>query len=207
MLSSSVARKASKRGPSAMLAMTLMKTPYLFLLFSAALMPPLFGDKVTAYPNPRADFAHYKTYQWFPPRVVTKTGIDENNPANSELKLVLGQQLSQKGLTELSDGADLQIQVWVLTETVPQIEAMIMAEVSIDISNAGVSVSDSSTSITRYNRKGTIYFNLIDSRTKKSAWFAMVSDSLPTGTLKPEQIHEKLSRAATELFKKYPVKK
>jgi hypothetical protein len=173
---------------------------------SACLMP-LFADKVTAYPNPKADFARYKTYQWLPPRVLSKIGIDENNPANPVLKQVLGQQLSQKGLSEVAESADLQIQVWVLTETVPQLEAIIFSEVNIDVSNSGMSVSDSVAGIVQYNRKGTLYFNLIDSETKKSAWFAMVSDSLPNGTLKPEEIREKLNRAATQLFKKYPVRK
>jgi Domain of unknown function (DUF4136) len=188
-----------------------MKTTYrilgLTLLVSACLTPPLLADKVTAYPNPKADFTRYKTYQWLPPRVVSKTGIDENNPANPVLKVVLGRQLMQKGLNELDDGADLQIQVWVLTEMVPQLEAVIMSSVSIDFSNSVVTVSDQVASISRYNRQGTLYLNLIDSQTKKSAWFAMASDSLPTGPLKPAEIQGKLEKAAVSLFKKYPAKK
>jgi hypothetical protein len=35
----------------------------------------------------------------------------------------------------------------------------------------------------------------------------MVTDSLPTGTLEPEQIREQLDKAAKNIFKKYPVKK
>jgi hypothetical protein len=181
--------------------------PGLILLISACLTTPLFADKVTVYPNPKADFGRYRTYQWLPPRVLTRIGIDDNNPANPLLKQVLGQQLSQKGLSEVSDGADLQIQVWVLTETVPQLEAIIFSELSIDVSNSGMSVSDSVAGVMQYNRKGTIYFNLIDTQTKQSAWFAMVSDSLPNGTLKQEEIREKLNRAAIQLFKKYPVRK
>jgi hypothetical protein len=96
-------------------------------------MPPLNAAKVEAFRGKNADFARYKTYQWLPPRVMTKVGIDENNPANPILKEVVGRQLSQKGLNELADGADLQIQVWVLTESMPQIEAVIVASVSIDL--------------------------------------------------------------------------
>jgi hypothetical protein len=179
----------------------------LTLLVAACLTPPLWADKVTSYPNPKADFTRYKTYQWLPPRVVGKAGIDENSPANPVLKAVLGQQLMQKGLNELADGADLQIQVWVLTETVPQLEAVIMSSVSIDLSNSVVTVSDQVASVGRYNRQGTLYLNLIDSQTKKSAWFAMASDSLPTGTLKASEVQGKLEKAAVSLFKKYPAKK
>jgi hypothetical protein len=179
----------------------------LLIFLLSACLTPLFADKVTVYPNPKADFARYKTYQWFPPRVMTRTGIDENNPANPLLKQILGQQLSQKGLNEVSEGADLQIQVWVLTDTVPQLEAIIFSELSIEVTNSDMSVSDSVAGIIQYNRKGTLYFNLIDTQTKKSAWFGMVSDSLPNGTLKPEEIREKLNKAATQLFKKYPVRK
>jgi hypothetical protein len=70
-----------------------------------------------------------------------------------------------------------------------------------------VTTSDPLVVISRYNREGTLYLNLIDSHTKKSAWFAMVGDSLPTRTLKPEEIRSKLDKAATNIFKKYPVKK
>jgi len=59
----------------------------------------------------------------------------------------------------------------------------------------------------RYNREGSLYLNLIDVKTKKSAWAAMVTDSLKGGYLSPEDIRAKLDKAATNIFKKYPGKK
>jgi hypothetical protein len=47
---------------------------------------------------------------------------------------------------------------------------------------------------------------LIDPRKKKSAWLAMVTDSLPNGILTPDEIRDKLEKAAKKGFKKYPVK-
>jgi len=35
----------------------------------------------------------------------------------------------------------------------------------------------------------------------------MVTDSLPSGTLEPEQIRAQLDKAAKNIFNKYPVKK
>jgi hypothetical protein len=34
----------------------------------------------------------------------------------------------------------------------------------------------------------------------------MVTDSLPTGTLEPDEIRAQLDKAAKNIFKKYPVK-
>ena len=58
----------------------------------------------------------------------------------------------------------------------------------------------------RYNKQGSLYINLIDVKTNKSAWLGTVSDSLPNRTLKPEEVREKLTKAAKNIFGKYPVK-
>lgn len=172
---------------------------FLTLLISAFLMPLLQAGKVKTQGG--KDLAQYKTYQWFPPRVLTKLGLEENHPANPILKEVVGQQLSGVGLTEVADGADLQIQAWVFTQSVPQLEAMIY---SIDpYMLYGTPIA----TVGRYNREGTLLLNLVDRRTKKSAWAAMVTNSLPTGTLEPDQIRAKLDKAAQDIFKKYPLKK
>jgi hypothetical protein len=179
----------------------------LTIVVSVFLMPPLVIGKVQAFTAKDADFSRYKTFQWLPPRVVTKLGVVEDDPANPILKAAVGQQLSQRGLNELAAGADLQIQAWVLTEQVPQFVAMIAASVSIDLSTSAVTVSDPMAVVGQFNRQGSLYLNLIDSRTNKSAWFAMVSDSLPNRTLKPEEIRAKLDKAAKNIFGKYPVKR
>jgi Domain of unknown function (DUF4136) len=182
-----------------------VNTPYrilgLTMVISVGLMPPVFAGNVKAQTAKDADFPRYKTYQWLPPRVLTKLGIDENNPGNPALKEVVGRQLSQKGLNERADGADLLIQAYVLTEYVPQLEAVLLA-VSPDLTYGTVIAT-----MGRYNRDGTLVLNLIDSRTNKSAWSAMVTNSLPRGVLKPEFIRAQLDKAATQIFKKYPVKK
>jgi hypothetical protein len=179
----------------------------LTLLVSLYWSVPMFAGKVEAFAGKDADFSRYKTFQWLPPRVLTKLGVVEDDPANPFLKAAVGRQLSQKGLNELANGADLQIQAWVLTEQVPQFVAMIAASVSIDLSNSVVTVSDPMTVVGQFNRQGSLYLNLIDSRTNKSAWFAMVSDSLPNRTLRPDEMRAKLDKAAKNIFNKYPVKK
>ena len=97
--------------------------------------------------------------------------------------------------------ADLQVLAWVFTESVPHLEAFVYAIDPNMLYGAPVAT------IGRYNRQGTLFLNLIDRRTKKSAWIGMVTDSLPTGILEPEQIRSQLEKAAKNLFKKYPLKK
>jgi Domain of unknown function (DUF4136) len=183
-----------------------MKATYsivsLTLVVSSLLTSPIFAGDVKTQTTKGADFAHYQTYEWFPPRVLTKVGEVENHPANPVIKEVVGQQLTQKGLREVAAGSgDLQIQVTVLTDTTPQLEAVVYAFFPGDMTSTQIA------SIGRYNRAGTLYVNLIDRRTQKSAWVAMASESLPMGELKPELIRSKLDSAAKSMFKKYPAKR
>jgi hypothetical protein len=182
-----------------------MKTSYwifgLSLLISTELISPILAGDVKSQTAKNADFAHYQTYQWFPPRVLTKTGEVQNAPLNPVLKELVGQQLAQKGLSEVASGGDLQIQATVLTDTTAQLEAVIFAFFPADMSEGTFA------SIGRYNRSGTLYLNLIDHKTNQSAWAAMATETLPNGELKPELVRSKLDQAVKAIFKKYPEKK
>ena len=182
-----------------------MQTSYgilgLTLLISASLLPPAFAAKAKIVAAKGVNMANYKTYSWLPPRILVKTGIDENHPAAPILKEVVGRQLSQVGLKEVADGGDLQIQTYVTSEYIPQLEAVLMGEgYNFDYGTVVATMG-------RYNREGTLYLNLIDSKTKKSAWAGMKTEDLKRGTLAPDEIRSKLDDAATDIFKKYPVKK
>ncbi|MCX6630181.1 MAG: DUF4136 domain-containing protein [Candidatus Solibacter sp.] len=182
-----------------------MKTSYLVLsltlLASGSLLPPAFAAKVKAQLAKGVDMANYKTFQWLPPRMLVKTGIDENNPANPILKEAVGKQLANVGLKEVADGADIQIQAYVFTESIPHLEAILFGlGYNFDYGTVVATMGS-------YNRQGTLFVNLIDSKTKKSTWSAMVTDSLQRTTLMPDQIRAKLEKSATQLFKKYPMKK
>ena len=89
-------------------------------------------------------------------RFLIKTGIDDNNPNNPVLKAVVNQHLALVGLKEVEDGGDLAIQAYVLTESVPQLEAVLFGEgYAFDYGTVVASMG-------RYNRQGTLYLNLID---------------------------------------------
>jgi hypothetical protein len=148
---------------------------------------------------PGADFARYKTYQWLPTRVLTKTGVVEDDPVLTPvIRDAVNRQLAQRGLKEVAQGGDLEISAGVLTASVPQLEAVMFAGPSdltfaTPIANMG-----------RYNKEGTLIVNLIDTRTKKSAWIGMVRETIDN---KAGSGQKKLPGAAAKLFKKYPAVK
>ena len=58
----------------------------------------------------------------------------------------------------------------------------------------------------RYNRQGALYISLIDRQTKKSAWYAMVSDPSKWSP-KTRGDTRKARQGRQRVLKKYPVKK
>jgi len=159
------------------------------------LVQPCYAGKARVDVQPGADFARYKTYTWLPPKVLTNTGVVENHPViGPAMKDAINRQLIAKGLREVPDGGDLQVSALALRESIPQLEAVIFGGPAMDfgtpIANMG-----------RYNSEGTLVVNLIDTRTKKSAWVGMVKESIDN---KEGAGQKKLPAAAAKLFKKYP---
>lgn len=91
-----------------------------------SVVTPVFAGKVKVFTGKTATFFQYKTYLWFPPRVLTKVGVIEDHPADRVLKEIVGRQLSLKGLSEVTDGGDVEIRTFVSTTSVPQLEAILV---------------------------------------------------------------------------------
>src|SRR5690242_17443035 len=80
----------------------------LLLLFP--LVAPSTAGKAKSVVGDHADFARYKTYQWVPVKVLTKTGVVEDDPAVSPaIRTAVNRELAAKGLTEVQEGGDLQV--------------------------------------------------------------------------------------------------
>jgi len=171
------------------------------LVILSMLLLPVFAAKVKSQVGKDANFAAYKTYQWLPPKAMTKQGVVEDHPINPIIKEVVTKQLAAKGLTEVAQGADLQVQTFVFTEPSPQLEAVFMAG-SDPYMMYGTPVA----TMGRYNHEGSLLINMIDTKTNKSAWSAMVTKSLPKPPLKPDEARAKLEQAANDIFKQYPKK-
>jgi hypothetical protein len=141
----------------------------------------------------------YKTYQWLPTRVLTSSGVVENDPVLTPLmKEAINRELKDRGLTEVESGGDLQVAAGITTHSVPQMEAVLFAGPQDLMFGTPIATMG------RYNRKGSLIVNLIDPATKKSAWAGLAEEDL-NDTQGAGQ--KKIGKAAGKIFKKYPVKK
>jgi len=168
-----------------------------------ALLPAVcFGGDVKAFSPKDVDYTRYKTYQWQPPKGLTKKGIVEGDDVVSPMiaKSVKA-QLAKKGLIEVDKGADLSVVTLALSESVPQIEALIFTPYTGSDLGTYWGTEPIAT-IGRYNRQGSLVVNLIDERTNKSVWTGMATRALG----KPSQLDRDIDKAAKDLFKKYPAK-
>jgi hypothetical protein len=105
-----------------------------------------------------------------------------------------------KGLTEVTENADVEVNSLGTSTPIPQVEAYIY-----NTSFYGPNVIGTApiTTIGRYNKEGTLYVNMIDPRGKKGVWLGMSSRALG----KPSNLQSDIDKAARALFKKYPALK
>ena len=121
----------------------------------------------------------------------------ENDPVVGPLvKEAVDGELAKKGLTQVTEGGDLEVLTMVMLDASPQVEAAYYAG-GLDMAYATpIAVMG------RYNRKGTLVVNLVDTKTKKSAWVGIDSESLADAG--QEKNKGKIGKAAEKMFKKYP---
>jgi hypothetical protein len=168
------------------------------LLALGALPQPVHAGKVRTQLGSGVDMAQYKTYQWLPTRVLRNTGLVEDDPVLTPLiKEAVNRELMKRGLTEVQQGGDLQIAAGVTTQAIPQLEAVYMPGPDLYFGTPVATMG-------RYNRKGSLLLNLIDTKTKKSAWSGIAEEDLDNVQGSGQK---KIGKAAENLFKKFPVKK
>jgi hypothetical protein len=169
-----------------------------FLLSTSAIA---VAADVGAFPANGVDLNAYKTYKILPPKVMTSSGIQEDEPTIGPLvREALRRGLTEKGLTEATGQPDLEIASLVTAVSVPQLEAIIYSWTYDGTSIAGTAPL---ATIGRYNREGTLYVNFIDSRKNKGVWLGISTRALG----KPSSREKDINKAAGAMFKKYPALK
>jgi hypothetical protein len=153
------------------------------------------GD-VQAFPVKGVDLSTYKTFKMLPPRVLTKAGIQENDPTYGPYILAsVRKELTAKGLKEVDTNPDMEVATGGLGRAFPQLEALIYSyTVDADWGTGTL------TTVGRYNKEGTVLVNCIDPKTKKTVWFGMASRAWG----KPSTVDSMIAKATAQLFKKYP---
>jgi hypothetical protein len=166
----------------------------LLILTSA---PADAGD-VRTFPITGVDLTAYRTYRLLPPKVLTKTGLHEDEPTVGPLiREALARELARKGLTALSEGVDLEVASAATAVSIPQIEAIIYNWIADGASNIGTAPL---ATLSRYNKEGTLYVNLIDPRKNRSVWLGISTRALGN----PTNFENDINKAARAMFKKYP---
>jgi Domain of unknown function (DUF4136) len=161
------------------------------------LAAPCFAGKVQTWVGKDADFSRYKTYEWLPVRVLTKTGVVEDDKTAAPLiREAVNRQLAAKGLREVATGGDLQVSAGALSESIPQVEAVFLPP-----GMAGMDYATPIATMGRYNKEGTLVVNLLIAGTTKFAWLGIAKESIDN---KPGAGLKKIDKAATNMFKKYP---
>jgi hypothetical protein len=162
-----------------------------------SVLPACFAGDLKTFPAKGVDFGAYKTYQWAAPRFLSKTGVVEKDPVvEPQIKQAVDAELAKKGLTPVTDGGDLEVLTMALTDAVPQVEAAYYA------GGLNMAFDTPIATMGRYNRQGTLVVNLVDTRTKKSAWVGIATESLVAAG--QEKNKSKIRKAAERMFKKYP---
>jgi hypothetical protein len=159
--------------------------------------PAIAGD-VRAFPVNGVDLSTYRTYRLLPPKVLTKSGLHEDEPTVGPLiRGALSRELTAKGLNEVTEGADLEIASAATAVSIPQVEALIYNWIGGSTAIAGTAPL---ATVGRYNKEGTLYVNFIDPRTNRSVWLGISTRALG----KPSKLEGDINRAIEALFKKYP---
>lgn len=169
----------------------------LLLGWFASSFAPAYAGKLKTIPAKDANFAAYKTYRWTPPRILAKTGVVENDPVVAPLiKEAVDRELQKKGLTPVTEGGDLEVLTMGLRDASAQVEAAYYAG-GLDMAFATPIAT-----MGRYHKEGTLVVNLVDTKTKKSAWVGIATESLVEKG--EEKNKAKVAKAAERMFKKYP---
>src|SRR5581483_7451895 len=94
-------------------------------LWGALSMTAVAGD-VKVFAANGVDLSAYKTFRMLPTRVLTKHGVVENDPDISPfINAAIRKELGSKGLTEVSQGGDVEVSAGALTSASAQVEALI----------------------------------------------------------------------------------
>ena len=171
------------------------------LLTLLLLAPPTAEAKVKVFLPSGQDVARYTTYQWAPIRIVTKSGILEDDPEISPLiRESVNRHLTARGYTEVSEGGELQVLTAGLNHASSQLEGFLLAWGFDVYWGYGVTAVSA---VKRVNQQGVLIVSLVDTKTEKGVWAGYATRSFG----RPGTIANTIEKAASRLLKKLPKKK
>jgi len=157
--------------------------------------------EVKVYPSKSDDLTRYKTYQWLPVRVFSKSsGLLEDDPDVAPLiRQAVTRELARKGYTEVARDGELLLLVMGMGTSSPQLEGFLL------VYNWDVfwGYDPIAAPVSRVNREGTLAVGFVNARTNKGVWLGYATEALG----RPETLGKSIDKAASRLMKKLPARK
>ena len=154
--------------------------------------------KVKILPSKNHDVSSYETYQWLPPRVMTRQGLLEDDPVLTPIiKEAVNKHLNAKGYREVTEGGELTLLTGGFAETTSQLEGFLIGYGFDYYYGWGPTMA---VPVSRVNREGTFLVGLIDAKTDKGVWLGLSTALIGS----PKNIDKTINEAASDLLKKLP---
>jgi hypothetical protein len=157
------------------------------------------AQKVKVFADPSVDLMKFKTYSW-------ARGVAAPNPLVNQLIIdAIDQALAAKGLTRVSEGADITVVVWAALNSDLHILNPTFGRSAGSATATGIPLRTQGAAVS----KGTLVVDISDARSKAMVWRATSTQTLaqdPSGDMaRDAKAAEKPIRKAVEkMFKKYP---
>jgi hypothetical protein len=154
--------------------------------------------KTKILPSKKYDVAKYETYEWLPPRVMTRQGLLEDDAVVAPLiRQVVNKYLAAKGYREVTENAQLKVLTGGFGETTSQLEGFLITYGFDYYYGWGPTYASP---VSRVSREGTFLVGLIDAQTNEGVWLglstALIGDH--------KDIDKTINKAASNLLKKLP---
>ncbi len=169
------------------------------LLALAVLASVVAAAKVKILAPKKHDVTSYKTYQWLPPRLMSRWGLLEDDPVYAPvIRRAVNQELNRKGYKEVAEGGELSVATGGFSRTTSQLEGFLLNwGFDFYYGDWGATVA---APVSRVNREGTFVIILLDSETKQGVWGGLATALIG----KPETVGKSIDKAAKRILKKLP---
>jgi hypothetical protein len=157
------------------------------------------AQKVKVIADPAADLASYKSYQWDKP-------LPPGNPLVQQTVIAsIEEAMAAKGLTKVSDGADVTVVYFTATNADIQIGYPSWSHTMGSGNMTGIAVGAQTWPV----HKGTLVVDLVDGKTKNSVWRGYATQILKDGpsgniTKDAKKVEQPIRKSVEKMFKQFP---
>lgn len=174
---------------------------FLILLVIAASVGVAHAQKVRVSADPGVDLSKYKSYAW------AKGNAAANPIINGLIRESIDQTLTAKGLTRVTDDADLTLVVWTAVNADLHLFQPTWGRSVGSATSSGIPATVHSAAIS----KGTLVVDIADARTTATVWRGTATQTLkeaPSGNSAKdaERAEKSIRKAVDKMFKKFPAR-